>query len=70
MVEDTLTHVPAKMGVGQSPELLILVGVPWELIEGMTYGFWPPDSGSGVDWSRLVSAIRRARILGHASPLS
>jgi len=28
MVEDTLTHAPAKVGVGQSPELLVLVGVP------------------------------------------
>jgi len=54
-------HAPAKVGVGQSPELLVLVGVPRELIGGVTYG---------VDWSRLVSAIRRARIPGHASPLS
>jgi len=28
MVEDALTHVPAKVGGGQSPELLVLVGVP------------------------------------------
>jgi len=26
MVEDTLTYAPAKVGVGQSPELLVLVG--------------------------------------------
>ena len=70
MVEDTLTHALAKVGVGQSPELLVLVGVPWELIGGITYGSWPPDSGSGVDWSQLVSVIRRARIPGHTSLLS